>query len=275
MLLGHTCVCAVEIEPYRRKSLLQRQRDGNLPRFPIWDDVRTFDGKPWRGLVDVVCGGFPCQDISSANTSNPKGIEGGRSGLWKQMGRVVGEVRPAIVFVENSARLTCRGLGTVLADLACMGFDARWGVLGAADAIWNQGTPIYDHERYRIFIAATHSDRLRELQSQRRKLNIGGRAGHSVTETTDTNQVRCLYSEDAKEFQDNQNGNHAALERARNRVASPAQSTNRGWWADEPRVGRVVHGMAHRMDRGGAIGDGQVPAVVKLAWETLQSGELT
>ncbi len=66
ILLGHTCVCAVEIEPYCRKVLLQRQRDGILPKFPIWDDVRTFDGKPWRGKVDVVCGGFPCQDISIA-----------------------------------------------------------------------------------------------------------------------------------------------------------------------------------------------------------------
>ena len=66
ILLGHTCVCAVEIESYCRAVLLQRQRDGILPKFPIWDDVRTFDGKPWRGLVDCVCGGFPCQDISTA-----------------------------------------------------------------------------------------------------------------------------------------------------------------------------------------------------------------
>ena len=66
ILLGHTTVCAVEIEPYCRNVLLQRQRDGILPKFPIWDDVCTFDGKPWRGKVDIVCGGFPCQDISSA-----------------------------------------------------------------------------------------------------------------------------------------------------------------------------------------------------------------
>ena len=66
ILLGHTTVCAVEIEPYCRKVLHQRQRDGILPKFPIWDDVCTFDGTPWRGKVDVVCGGFPCQDISSA-----------------------------------------------------------------------------------------------------------------------------------------------------------------------------------------------------------------
>ena len=80
MLLGHTTVGAVEIEPYCRRVLLQRQRDGILPKFPIWDDVCTFDGKPWRGKVDVVCGGFPCQDISVAGKGT--GITGERSGLW-------------------------------------------------------------------------------------------------------------------------------------------------------------------------------------------------
>ena len=84
MLLGHTTICAVEIEPYARKVLLQRQRDGILPKFPIWDDIRTFDVKPWQGKVDIICGGFPCQDISCANT-NAKGIDGERSGLWREM----------------------------------------------------------------------------------------------------------------------------------------------------------------------------------------------
>src|SRR4051812_43983099 len=133
MLLGHTCVCAVEIEPYCRAVLLQRQRDGILPRFPVWDDVRTFDGKPWRGRVDIVCGGFPCQDISAAGKG--AGITGERSGLWGEMRRIVGEVGPRFVFVENSPVLTSRGLGTVLGDLAALGYDARWGVLSAADAI--------------------------------------------------------------------------------------------------------------------------------------------
>src|SRR5512135_429230 len=99
ILLGHTTVCAVEIEPYCRKVLLQRQRDGILPWFPIWDDVRTFDGKPWRGLVDVVCGGFPCQGISEVGRR--RGLSDERSGLWGEFARVVGEIRPGIVFVEN------------------------------------------------------------------------------------------------------------------------------------------------------------------------------
>jgi DNA (cytosine-5)-methyltransferase 1 len=129
ILLGHTPVCAVEIEPYCRKVLLQRQRDGILPKFPIWNDVTTFDGTPWRGKVDVVCGGFPCQDISIAGGG--AGIEGERSGLWSEMARIIGEIRPKFAFMENSPMLALRGLGRVLGDLSQLGYDARWGVLGA------------------------------------------------------------------------------------------------------------------------------------------------
>lgn len=146
MLLGHTCVCAVEIEPYPRKVLLQRQRDGILPKFPIWDDIRTFNGKPWRGHVNIVCGGFPCQDISAAGKG--AGLDGERSGLWSEMARIVREVQPRYVFVENSPMLTLRGLGTVLGDLAEMGYDARWGVLGSCDA----GLPT---KRDRLWIVAS------------------------------------------------------------------------------------------------------------------------
>ena len=144
-LLGWRTVCAVEREPYVASVLAQRQNDGILPAFPIWDDVRTFDGRPWRGAVDVVSGGFPCQDISAAGKG--KGLEGERSGMWREMVRIVGEVGPEWVFVENSPMLTVRGLGTVLADLAALGFDAQWGVLGAAEL----GAK---HRRERIWIAA-------------------------------------------------------------------------------------------------------------------------
>jgi DNA (cytosine-5)-methyltransferase 1 len=145
LLHGWRCVCAVEIEDYPRRVLLQRQADGILPRFPIWDDVRTFDGKPWRGRVDVVSGGFPCQDISAAGKG--VGIAGERSGLWGEMARVVNEVRPPYVFVENSPLLVSRGLGLVLRDFSSMGYDARWGVVGAHHV----GAT---HKRDRIWIVA-------------------------------------------------------------------------------------------------------------------------
>jgi DNA (cytosine-5)-methyltransferase 1 len=84
-LLGWRTICAVEWEPYPACVLAARQNDGFLPPFPIWDDVRTFEGKPWRGRVDVVSGGFPCVDISCAGKG--AGIDGPASGLWMEMAR--------------------------------------------------------------------------------------------------------------------------------------------------------------------------------------------
>lgn len=143
LLLGHNPIGACEIEEYPRNVLLARQQDGHLPEFPIWDDVCTLDGKPWRGLVDIVAGGFPCQDISSAGKG--AGIKGERSGLWSEMSRIISEIRPKFVFVENSPMLTIRGLGIVLGDLAEMGYDSKWGVIGANSA----GAR---HKRERIWI---------------------------------------------------------------------------------------------------------------------------
>jgi len=148
-LLGWRTVCAVEWEAYPASVLIARQNDGLLAPFPVWDDVQTFDGKPWAGIVDVISGGFPCQDISVAGGG--AGIDGARSGMWKQMARIIGEVRPKFVFVENSPTLTSRGLGTVLADLSKMGFNAEWGVMGAD----NTGLP---HRRKRIWLLATNTD---------------------------------------------------------------------------------------------------------------------
>ena len=218
MLLGHTTVCAVEIEPSRRKDLLQRQRDGILPRFPIWDDIQTFDGIPWRGRADVVCGGFPCQDISSAGKG--AGIEGRRSGLWGEMARVVREVGPSYVFVENSPRLTSRGLFRVLGDLASMGYDARWGMLRGHHA----GAP---QSRERIWIFGQLAN---AMLRDRKMVGLvpGGRR---------------LGELDAK---------------------------NLAWSSKgEPGMVGMVNGVAKRMDRLRAIGDGQIPGVVSLAWRLI------
>jgi DNA (cytosine-5)-methyltransferase 1 len=156
-LLGWECVCAVEWEPYPASVLMARQNEGFLPPFPIWDDVRTFDGKPWRGIVDVVSGGFPCQDISSAGKG--AGITGERSGMWKHMARIIGEVRPQYAFVENSPILTSRGLDVVLGDLAALGYDAEWGVYSAAD--------FGDcHLRERLWICAGDPDRIGSQKSE-------------------------------------------------------------------------------------------------------------
>jgi DNA (cytosine-5)-methyltransferase 1 len=166
-LLGWRTVCAVEWEPYPASVLCARQNDGLLSPFPIWDDVQTFDGKPWRGIVDVVSGGFPCQDISAAGKG--AGIDGERSGMWKHMARVVSEVRPRYVFVENSPMLITRGLERVLGDLTALGYDTKWTVMGAADVGAN-------HQRDRIWIVATDSNL---PQFQGRSVSSGIHQEHS------------------------------------------------------------------------------------------------
>ena len=165
-LLGWRTVCAVEWDAYAASVLVARQNDGHLAPFPIWDDVQTFDGRPWQGRVDVVSGGFPCQDISSAGRG--AGIDGERSGMWKHMARIIGEVRPRHVLVENSPVLTSRGLGRVLGDLAALGYDAQWGVLGAHHV----GAP---HKRDRIWIVA-HANGSAEAQRGKRADDARGGA---------------------------------------------------------------------------------------------------
>jgi len=262
ILCGHTTVCAVEIEPYCRKVLLQRQRDGVLPRFPIWDDIRTFDGKPWRGRVDVVCGGFPCQDISAAGKGD--GITGDRSGLWKEMGRVIGEVGPRFVFVENSPILTSRGLGVVLGDLAEMGYDARWGVLGAEDAIWHSCDPITDHQRERMWIYGARSDSngMRKLQSERSEQNQWGRLGDSLQKIPNTASQR--QSGSWKPWF----GGDPAETREGETDRAFAERIGHIWGIESP-MGRVADGVAARMDRLKAIGNGQVSIVAATAWKIL------
>jgi len=229
-LLGWRTVCAVEWQPYAIAVLCQRQNDGILSPFPVWDDVQTFDGRPWRGIVDVVSGGFPCQDISIAG--NGAGLAGERSGLWREMARIIGEVRPRFVLVENSPMLTLRGLGTVLGDLAAMGFDAEWGVLGAH----HSGAP---HKRDRIWIVATDTSGELIRNKPRR------RSGTNRQDSTEP-------------------GHDGAQE-----YVADADACSLGWWATEPNMGRVAHGVAARVDRLRCIGNGQVPAVAALAWHTL------
>ncbi len=113
--------------------------------------VSVFADYTWRGLIDVVSGGFPCQDISNAGRG--AGITGTKSGLWSEFARIICEVEPPLVFVKNSPMLASRGLDRILADLAAMGFDAEWCVLGA-DAV---GAP---HHRERLWLLAAHPARL-------------------------------------------------------------------------------------------------------------------
>lgn len=295
-LLGWKTVCAVEREPYAASVLMQRQNDGILPPFPIWDDVCTFDGRPWRGLVDVVSGGFPCQDISSAG--NGAGIDGERSGLWREMARIIGEVRPRFVFVENSPLLVARGLAVVVSDLAEMGYDAEWCCISASDT----GAP---HKRDRIWLVANSgSGRLSESQggkmeqpwraeikragieprslayaSELQRDGVNDHAGISMAGKSLSESGDCCGSQDMAD---------AVREREQRIIAGQPdaqvwqksgerQDRSCGYggtrWPTEPDVGRVANGVAARVDRLKAIGNGQVPRVAATAF-TMMAGEL-
>ena len=130
-LLDTQVVCAVEREPYAIEVLLRRQEDGSLPPFPIWDDIKTFEGFPFRGFIDVVSAGFPCQPFSEAGKQ--EGEDDDRN-LWPDTARVIGEVRPRTVLLENVPGLLRSYGGTVLGDLSALGYDCRWGTVSAQDA---------------------------------------------------------------------------------------------------------------------------------------------
>jgi DNA (cytosine-5)-methyltransferase 1 len=291
-LLGWRTVCAVEWESYPASILCARQNDGLLPPFPIWDDVQTFDGKPWRGIVDVISGGFPCQDISAAGKG--AGIDGERSGMWGEMARIIHEVRPRFVFVENSPMLTSRGLGRVLGDLASMGFDARWGVLGAADiganhqrdriwivARWNGDLPHAQHNRIRWWEQQQKSieEKTRELANTRCELWDEGNSGHLDTKEEIGTSSPILNQSSGEGCGEDKMAfpKIKGLERrknSRNYESSKSRLRESGWavernWLVEPDVGRVANGVADRVDRLKAIGNGQVPLCAATAWRIL------
>jgi len=138
-------VCFVERESYAASVLVARMEDKTLDEAPVWSDVTTFDGSKWNGVVDTVAFGFPCQDLSVAGKQ--KGIkEGTRSGLFFEACRIIRQVRPRYLFIENvTGLLSNRFMSVVLGELSEMGFDAQWGVFSARDV----GST---HLRKRVFI---------------------------------------------------------------------------------------------------------------------------
>lgn len=202
-LLGHNIVCAVERDEYCIEVLIQRQNERNLGCFPIWDDICTFDGTAWKGTVDLVSGGFPCQAFSSA----ARGRNIAEKDLWQQMRRVVREVQPKLVFAENVSE---KAILHAQSDLLQDGYNSKYIKLSAKDL----GA---DHERDRFWLLA-YSDYYCQLRST---LNA-----------------------EAQE-----------LPKLRN-----------GVWEMHSDELRVLDGVAHRMDRLKAVGNGQVPIVAAVAF---------
>ena len=253
---GWRTVCAVEVERYARDVLLARQNDRMLEPFPVWDDVRSFDGKPWRGLVQVVSGGFPCQDISTARAMwGREGLDGERSGLWREMLRIITEVEPAYVFGENSPALRTNGLNEIVHELTALGYVCRWITLGANVVGLN-------HRRKRLWFYAAHPDRA-GLEGYSWDGNGEARWQDEIGPDAD---VAFRVCEGCGYIFEEQCGAYGC---PNCEADGPGGNYDFGSGL-LPRVTGMDDGIAHRMDRVKAIGNGQVPAVAALAWEILR-----
>ncbi len=230
-ILGHKPVVAVEWDPYCCQVLRERTAEGWFPGLHVFEgDVRVFNASDWKGKVDCIHAGFPCQDISIAGRRAGVG-EGTRSGLYREVMRCADEIRPKFLFLENVSAILSNGLGYVLGDLAERGYDCRWCCIRASDV----GAP---HRRERWFAlaninsVATGSDN----SGTERKTIRRGIAGVGSCEMGEPNK------------QDGRSG---------------------GPWWTESKFPRMVYGISDRVDRKKALGNSQVPLQAALAFKIL------
>jgi len=295
-------VAYVEREAYVAACLRARMADGLLDDAPIYSDLRSFDGRPWRGKVDLIAGGYPCQPFSAAGkrlgAADPRH-------LWPEFVRLLEETGAPAIFCENVRGHVSKGLREVLGDLARLGFDAEWDVFSAEE----EGAP---HRRQRLFIYAWMADTAAgrpqggceslpggaaptgELSGADEPTGesageCGGSVAHPDLDAGGERRARVAVEGaggwDAgrgSECEDVPEHRHPSSLRGQGNLGSQPQPVGgrperemartpspRGWWSAEPNVGRVAHGVAARVDRLRACGNGVVPAVACRAWREL------
>ena len=255
-LLGWRPIGYVEYDDYCQQVIAARIADGYLPAAPIFGDVRQFvesgAARQYRGFADVVTAGFPCQPFSIAGKQ--QGADDERN-MWPATIECIRLVRPRYCLLENVPGLISNGyLATVLGDLAACGYDARWRVLSAAEV----GAP---HKRDRIWIVAhaKQSGRNRgtgeQRQARRAEPENGGQNVPNADRSEQGRRDKPQRQPEQRDADPSRNGTEGA--------------TNGQWWATEPGLGRVAHGIPDRVDRLKALGNGQVPLVAATAWRLL------
>lgn len=277
-------VAYCENERYAQAVLLSRMLARDLPDAPIWDDVRTLDACSIPIPVDIVYGGFPCQDISVAG--NGTGLAGERSGLYFEVERLVKELTPTFVFLENVPAIRTRGAERVVKGLASLGYDCRWTTLSAAQIGAN-------HKRERWWLLGfrrapvANADSVRELQSSRVIENIGQRVSYSGAPLPHTDSASLWQQPGGR------SGPHGSEEALANAPLERLEGFGEGlsgfgcgqspkramlsneclftseWWLTEPPVGRVAHGIPARVDRLKSLGNSVVPAAAREAFKIL------
>jgi DNA (cytosine-5)-methyltransferase 1 len=231
-----------EIDAHCQGVLLSRMCSNELGTAPIWDDIRSFNGSGIKGDVDIIYGGFPCQDISVAG--HGKGLAGERSGLYWEIHRLAKEIIPKFIFLENVPAICTKGAWDVVSSLAEIGYDCRYDIFSAEET----GAK---HKRERWFcLAHANSSGRREQRGaesiQEKQLAIE-RDGEDVADTRFKCEG-CAKESERPSFHDSRCGR---------------------FWEAEPDVGRVVDGVQFRVDRIKSLGNAVVPIQAKTAFETL------
>ena len=276
--VGWETVAFCEIEPYAQQVLAK-----HWPGVPIYEDVKDVrydeetvragcvtDGTTAVGPIDIITGGFPCQDISHAGKQ--AGIDGARSGLWSELCRIIGEVRPRYAVLENVAALLSGDRGRwfqrVLGDLAEIGYDCEWHCIPASAV----GAP---HQRDRVWIIAYTDSNGTSNRGNRRALSDQHRIGTAQEQGRNEQQYGVGGNNkvaDTHQPRLERRLREVLSERTRERAAGKSSDPWDGYWVTEPSVGRVANGVSNRAHRLRGLGNAIVPQVAEVIFRAIQSG---
>lgn len=258
-------VCHVEREAFAAAILAARMEDETVARAPVWSDLRTFDGRPWRGVVDCVIGGYPCQPFSFAGK---RGGENDPRHLWPEVARIVEEVQPGIVFFENVGGHLSLGFDDVSRDLYRLGYRVTAGLFTAAEV----GAP---HRRERLFILGVADGSRGGCGELRPASGRDGRAEQDGGDVAHPIGERGRGGDQRRDAADVDAPDGTSLP-----VFPPGPGARAEWErilrdrpdlapAVEPRVRGVADGLASRLDRLRACGNGVVSLVAAYAFVSL------
>jgi DNA-cytosine methyltransferase len=286
---GFETVAFCEQDEHAQKVLKK-----NFPGVPIYDDVNNLKAKDLKENIDVLCGGFPCQDISTAGKG--KGLKGERSGLWFQFERLIKEVRPRYVIIENVANLRTKGLGLILQNLGALGYDAEWHIIPAC-------TVGAIHRRERLFIIAYADGFRRQVQveveqSTKQMSRSEGATGGIATTSSNTNSESLR--EQPGRF-DGKNGEGSSFTSVNGEKGVNSDTYNlrfwralatteekQKWWAEtalgfrgvfgkfteiEPTICKCYDGFSEELGRG-LINGKKVNEMLRALWETINCEEV-
>lgn len=261
-----------EIDSYCQGVLLNQMANNNLCRAPIWDDIRTLHrqyGSFPDSSIDIIYGGFPCQDISVAG--NGKGLEGERSGLFFEIMRLAKEIQPTFIFLENVPAITTRGGIQVVESITEMGYDCRWCIISAASI-----GALHRRERWFLLAHANNNGSSScENRGSSRECSIQGKESdeskENNRETQRTSRISSNVAHSSSERLERFREGEISPESTQSLLTSSSSNytTIREWQEAVSSICRTSDGIPNRMDRIKCLGNSVVPKQAKEAFEIL------